>query len=161
LDITNLNGYSSVASEASFKSKKKEELKSSKNTLFKRELKKASDVLNENSALRGDEELADLMDQMFINGENLVKDPTINNLRSYRNSVSIFFKFVIKNSLGFTTVEGRLNPKTFEKKCYALISVVDRKMDDIAKSVLGDQRKQFDLLGAVEEINGLIVDMIS
>ncbi|QEN03598.1 DUF327 family protein [Thiospirochaeta perfilievii] len=161
MEISNLNGFNSVANESAFKSQKKEKLKSNKKNLFRRELSKAEGSVDSSPSLSGDEKLAELMDDLFNQGEDLVKDPTIHNLRLYRNSVSLFFKFVIKNSLNFDSVEGRLNPKTFERKCYALISVVDRKIDDIAKSVLGEQRKQFDLLGAVEEINGLIVDLIS
>ncbi len=161
MEISHLNGFNHIASDASLKSQKKEKLKSTKKNLFSRELNRAKEAATVSPALTGDEELAELMDNLFTNGEGLVKDPTINNLRLYRNSVSLFFKFVIKHSLNFDSIEGRLNPKTFERKCYALVSVVDKKVDDIAKNVLGDQRKQFDLLGAVEEINGLIVDLIS
>lgn len=161
MEISHLNGFNHVASEASLKSSKKEKLKVNKKGLFSRELAKAKESMGSNPVLSGDEELAELMDELFSNGEKLVKNPTISMLRSYRTSVSLFFKFVIKNSLDFDSIEGRLNPKTFERKCYALVTVVDKKVDDIAKNVLGDQRKQFDLLGAVEEINGLIIDLIS
>ena len=143
------------------RNKKKEKIDEKKKNLFRRELRRAGESINITPSLTGDEELAELMDTLFKVGEDLVKDPTMNNLRSYRNSVSLFFKFVIKQSLNFDSIEGRLNPKTFERKCYALVSVVDNKVDNIAKNVLSDQRKQFDLLGAVEEINGLIVDLIS
>lgn len=161
MDITQLNGYNQVANEASYKSSKKAEVKKSKGNLFKRVLKKAEVNISALPVLTGDEQLAELMDDVFESGESLVKDPTMNNLRSYRSSLSIFLKFVVKNSLHFDSIEGRLNPKTFERKCYALISIVDKKVDDIARNVLGDQRKQFDILGAVEEINGLIIDLIS
>ena len=161
MDISNLTGFNHVANEASLKSSKKEKLKNSKSRIFSRELKRANESLNINPALSGDEKLVELMDTLFKHGENLVKNPTMNMLRSYRNSVSLFFKFVIKYSLDFDSIEGRLNPKTFERKCYALVTVVDKKIDDIARNVLGDQQKQFNLLGAVEEINGLIVDIIS
>jgi uncharacterized protein len=161
VDITKLNGFNHVASESSARSAKKEKVDKNKQNLFRRELKRANESSGLTPSLTGDEELAELMDTLFKNGEDLVKDPTMHNLRSYRNSVSLFFKFVIKQSLDFDSVEGRLNTKTFDRKCYALISVVDKRVDDIAKNVLGDQRKQFDILGAVEEINGLIVDLIS
>lgn len=161
MDISNLNGLNTLSSELGVKNKKKEKISNKKRNLFQKELKKAEGSHLSTPSLKGDEELAELMDKLFSIGEDLVKDPTMSNLRSYRNSVAVFFKFVIKNSLNFDSIEGRLNPKTFERKCYALISVVDKKVDGIAKNVLGDQRKQFDLLGAVEEINGLIIDLVS
>lgn len=161
MDISQLNGYNYVASDVGLKTSKKEKLDTVKKKLFDRELKKASEEINFTPNLKGDEALVELMDSLFIKGENLVKDPTLSNLKDYRNALSLFFKFVIKNSLNFDSIEGRLNPRTFERKCYALISVVDKKVDDIARNVLGDQRKQFDILGAIEEINGLIIDLIS
>lgn len=162
MDVSQLNGLNHLASEAGLKSRKKEKIDNKKKNLFQRELKRADESSRITTpGLTGDEELSELMDVLFKNGEDMVKDPTMNNLRSYRSSVSLFFKFVIKESLNFDSIEGRLNTKTFERKCYALVSVVDNKIDDIAKNVLGDQRKQFDLLGAVEEINGLIIDLIS
>ncbi len=161
MDIPLINSYNHLASDASTKSKKKEKVNNKKQNLFRKELNRANEAATVNPVLSGDEELSSLMDDLFESGEALVKDPTLNNLRLYRRSVSLFFKFVIKNSLSFNSVEGRLNPKTFERKCFALITVVDKKVDDIARNVLGDQKKQFDLLGSVEEINGLIVDLVS
>lgn len=161
MDISLLNSLNSAAGSASQRSKKKEKIKEKKHGLFKKEMNRAEKTAYLNPELTGEEELAVLMDNLFNAGEILSEDPTMNNLRSYKSSVSLFFKYVIKTGLDFSTIEGRLNPKTFERKCYALISVVDKKIDDIARNVLGDQKKQFDLLGAVEEINGLIVDLIS
>lgn len=161
MDISQLNGLNQIAGDASVRSRRKEKIDSEKRNLFSRELSRAQESGISSPSLVGDEELTVLMDTLFKNGEDLVQNPTMNNLRAYRDAVSLFFKFTIKHSLNFDSIEGRLNPKTFERKCYALVSIVDRKVDDIARSVLGDQRKQFDLLGAVEEINGLIVDLIS
>lgn len=161
MDISLLNGFNKAGSDLSLKSKKKDPVKFKKTgTSFQKELDKVNSGFDAAPGLKGDEELSSLMDDLFLNGENLVKDPTLNNLRLYRNSISLFFKYVVKNGLGYDNIEGRLNPKTFERKCYALISVVDDKVDSIAKSILGDQRKQLDLLNAVEEVNGLIVDLI-
>lgn len=161
MDISLLQNLNHVSGNVSQRSKKKEKIKSKKQGIFHDEMKRAEKSALSNPELTGEEELSGLMDELFSAGEVLVDDPTMNNLRAYKRSVSIFFKYVIKTGLDFNAIEGRLNPKTFERKCYALITVVDKKIDDIARNVLGDQRKQFDLLGAVEEINGLIVDLIS
>lgn len=161
MDISHINGLNQTASDYNIKSKKKDKISKKKSNKFTKELEKASNANLANPMLSGDEELAGLMDDIFSNGEAIVKDPTMSTLRAYRNSISLFFKFVIKYSLNFDSVEGRLNPKTFERKCYALIRVTDKKIDDIAKNVLGNQQKQFNILGAVEELNGLIVDLIS
>lgn len=161
MDIPLVNSYNHLASDSSHKSKKKSKVGKKGERSFKKELNRASSLATPAPQLSGSEELEGLMDDLFKAGEGLVEDPTMNNLRTYKSTVSLFFKYVIKNSLDFDSIEGRLNPKTFERKCYALITVVDKKVDDIARNVLGDQRKQFDLLGAVEEINGLIIDLIS
>lgn len=161
MDVSLLNSFNKAGADLALKNKKKEAVESKKSSAsFKKQLDKASSGFEAAPGLKGDEELSSLMDELFLNGENLVKDPTLNNLRLYRNSISLFFKYVVKNGLGYDNIEGRLNPKTFERKCYALISVVDEKVDSIAKSILGDQRKQLDLLDAVEEVNGLIIDLI-
>ena len=161
MDLPLINGFNHIGNEASFKAKKKEKIVKDKSKLFRKQLQQASNVVVSTPELTGEEELVSLMDDLFGKGEDLVKDPTLGNLRSYRNAVSLFFKFVIDNGLDFESVGGRKNPKTFEQKSYSLISIVDKKVDNIARNVLGDQQKQFDLLGAVEEINGLIIDLVS
>lgn len=161
MDVSLLNSFNKAGTDLGLKNKKKEKVDHKKvGNGFQKELKRANSTFETTPGLDGTEELSSLMDDLFLQGESLVKDPTLSNLRQYRNSISIFFKYIVKNSLVYDNIEGRLNPKTFERKCYALISVVDDKMDSIAKSILGDQKKQLDLLHAVEEVNGLIVDLI-
>ena len=48
-----------------------------------------------------------------------------------------------------------------KRKRFTLVKVVDEKLDSLAASVLAAQREQLTILAQIDEINGLLVDLIS
>lgn len=159
MDIGSLGAFNGLNS-GTLKADKKEKIKKKSFGLFSEKMKEAEGAADR-AVLDGSETLEKLMDDVFVQGEKLVNDPALGNLKAYKKSVGLFFKYVIKNGLSYAVKEGRLNPVTFERKCYSLISVVNSKLDSIARGVLTEQRAQLNLLETVEEINGLIVDLVS
>jgi uncharacterized protein len=115
-----------------------------------------SDQFDEPESSRTMEEL---MDGVFEIGEALKKLPTMENVKEYRRRAKAFLKFVISRMLGLKEATSGVN--ILKRKRFTLVEVIDRKLEDLAASVLSQQRDQLAILAKVDEINGLIVDLVS
>jgi uncharacterized protein YaaR (DUF327 family) len=50
-------------------------------------------------------------------------------------------------------------PDVLKRKRYALIRIIDDKLERLAAAMVSNQRNQIELLAKIDEINGLIVDL--
>jgi uncharacterized protein YaaR (DUF327 family) len=111
-----------------------------------------------------DSDLEDFLDDVHQNGEKLLKDPGYASIENYKKSVRNFIHYVLQQAVKVESVEGakfnRFKPSNKQKR-YTLISVIDDKLDKLAAGILMNQGRQMDLLAKVEEINGLLVDLMS
>jgi len=129
--------------------------------------KKSVEINNENiTALRdfipldGSESLEELLDDVHSKGDELKRDPVLGPLKEYKNAVRRFLKYILDNSIEAEEVMGVRNPKTLKQKKYLLVKVVDEKLEKLAVHVLRGQSEQLDILKRIEEIQGLLVDII-
>lgn len=108
-----------------------------------------------------DEALSFLMDQVTMAGDELKKNPYGDTFPKYRQKVAQFFRFVEKRAYNVQEVEVRRTARNLNPKKKYIIKVVDDKLDQLARDILYNQADQLTLLSKVNEINGLIVDLIS
>ena len=105
-----------------------------------------------------EDSLEGLLDEIYEIGESLKGDPTLENLRRYKGAVKSFFEKVVKRSI---RVEERLSgANILKRKKYLLLQVIDRKLEQLAASVVSNQRENLDLLEKIDEIHGLLVDLL-
>ena len=105
-------------------------------------------------------DLEELMDDIHEAGEALKEVPTLENVKGYKGAVSRFLKFIVKNSLETETTAGaNFNPLKKQKR-YTIIRVVDEKLERLAAGVLQNQSDKLYILEKIEEINGLIVNLL-
>lgn len=105
-------------------------------------------------------DLEELVDNLHGRGERLKEQPTLGNIKEYRKAVSEFLKYISKHALEAEQVEGaRYHPLKKQKK-YTLIKVVNEKLEQLATGILQSQFSQLDILQRVDEINGMIVDLL-
>lgn len=105
----------------------------------------------------GGEGLEALLDEIHTLGERLAESPTFERVAAYKQAVKGFLSFVVRNSFSVEEHESRAN--ILNRKRYTLITVIDTKLDQLAAGVLLNQRNQLELLGRVNEIQGLLVDL--
>jgi uncharacterized protein len=103
--------------------------------------------------------LEELLDGVFQSGEALKSAPNVDRIKEYRQNVRAFLDFIVHRmfSLEETTSGGNI----LRRKRFTLIKVIDGRLEDLALSILRSQREQMDILGKVDEINGLLVDLMS
>lgn len=105
-------------------------------------------------------DLEELVDTLHGRGEQLKEQPSLENIREYRTAVSKFLQYISKHALEAEQIDGsRYHPLKKQKK-FTLIKVVNERLEQLACGILQSQFTQLDILQRVEEINGMIVDLL-
>ena len=125
----------------------------------------AAETANEAAAAGGlrvlepsEEALRELLDEVHESGEDLKTKPVPDNILRYKAAVRSFLHYIVEN--GYTTQERSSGTNILKRKKFVLIQVVDRKLEQLAAGILSGQRAQLEILARVEEINGLLIDLI-
>ncbi|MDC7126435.1 MAG: YaaR family protein [Spirochaetales bacterium] len=161
----------SLGADYSFKKslRKDKDVKKSKSSpsVFKTLLEPQTVTASAVSAIGGfdeESELEDLLDDVHQRGDELLRNKDMSSIEDYKKAVRNFIHYVVQEAMKVETIDGakfsRFKPSNKQKR-YTLISVIDDKLDKLAAGILLNQGKQLDLLSKVEEINGLLVDLVS
>jgi uncharacterized protein YaaR (DUF327 family) len=113
-----------------------------------------------------------LLDEARSAGDDLRNRPFPQEILRYKKAVRDFIHYVVENGLameeqigipkgqlpGYRGRRGSLDSQ--KQKTYHVVQVVDRKLEEMAARLLSDQISQLELLSRLEEINGLLVDLL-
>lgn len=108
--------------------------------------------------LDGDGQLEELLDTVHDKGEELKREPTLANIRVYKRAVRGFLAYVVKH--GLVAEEHVSGTNVLKRKKFTLLKIVDRKLEQLAAGVLRGQQEQLRILKQVDEIHGLLVDLL-
>ena len=146
------------------KTEKKE--KSAFATAFEKRREEASLVSEgfppEIAGMSEDEAVVFLKDAMDLAGEELKARQNLEAMENYRKKVSQFMKYVAKNNFAIITKKrfGR-NRKGKAVDPFIQIRVIDQKLNQLATEMLILHGSNLNMLAKVEEINGLIIDLLA
>jgi hypothetical protein len=101
----------------------------------------------------------DLLDAVFASGDALKKAPTVESIRDYRRRVKAFIAFAVSHSVAVEETTSGNN--ILKRKRFTILKVIDEKLEALAASVLAAQKEQITILAQIDEINGLLVDLVS
>jgi len=113
-----------------------------------------------------------LMDDVRSAGDALYNRPLPDEIIRYKQAVRNFINYVVKNAYaldhekgipkflkpGFTGERG--TEEAMSQKRYTKISVIDKKLEDLAAMLLSSQARQLELTSRLEEIRGLLIDLL-
>lgn len=102
--------------------------------------------------------LKELLDGVHGAGDSLKNRPFSEEIKQYKKAVRDFLHYIVKN--GYTVEEQISGANLLKRKKFTLVQVVDRKLEQLAAGILAGQSSQIDILARVEEINGLLVDLL-
>lgn len=175
---TYYSGLQNATSQAA-KNLKKEKVASSEKSKFSKLLKSKQDINpNINAAdfppeiLEMDTEDAAvfLRDAVEIAGKNLVQNTSTENLMAYKKSVQQFIKYVVKNNYEVKSKKLRSMSKsqhifsnfndTVHQQSRVMVSLINEKLDAMTRGLLNNQKNNLKLLAQINEIKGLIVDLM-
>ncbi len=104
------------------------------------------------------EPLETLLDEVYASGQQLADNPSPENIVNYKKAVGRFIRQVIDGSVELAETEGRLR-KDMRKPKYAVLHIIDEKLEKLGAYVLQNQRDKLEILRKVDELHGLLVDL--
>lgn len=116
-----------------------------------------SGLRSERSA-RGRAEAEELLDTIHVLGEELVRAHTLVNLDRYREAIQAFVRIVV--SYGLEVQETESGAQVMNRKRFTTVAVVDQKLDRLGSALMATQAEPLALLARVQEIEGLLVNLL-
>jgi uncharacterized protein YaaR (DUF327 family) len=119
-----------------------------------------------------EETVNSLVDEVRSMGDALRDRPFPDEILRYKQAVRNFMHYIVENAYGKSTeagIPGFLKPGykgqrgTLESRkqiAYTKIQVIDEKLEDLARRLLTSQMPQLELASRLEEIKGLLVDLM-
>ena len=104
------------------------------------------------------ESLERMLNDIHALGEKIRENPTYAMISSYRAAVRAFLKYVVDGALSVESKQS--TPNVLRQKKFTLVKIIDQKLDRLASGVLMNQRETFDILARIDEINGMLIDLI-
>lgn len=168
IDPTSL--YFSAAAEAAAKARKKETeaKKTAKKQNFSALLKSTFDSneealktanVSEIDSLPYEEAISKLKELVSSAGDALRKNQMPEEMQNYKEAVRQFVDYVVKNSYEVETFKRRLT--LTKDRIICRVKIIDKKLEDLAAEVLLSQHDQIAFLAKIDELNGLVVDLLS
>lgn len=159
-----LNPASGTSYSPAHKSKRKEKKKKLIRGEFSSALDSADEALKEHTlvALESQFEnkpLEALLDDITAIGEKVKQNPTFETIKTYKSAAKSFMKYIVDHSLFVD--EKVSSPNILRQKKFTIIRIIDEKLDRLAAGILMNQKATLDILARVDEINGLLVDLLS
>lgn len=105
------------------------------------------------------EALEEILDGIHQAGEELAEDPGMQKVLAYKRRVQSFLRYVVRKSRIVEHQDGARLSIFKPPKRYTLITVVDRKLEQLAAGILQNQAEKLEILRKVEEIQGMLVDL--
>jgi uncharacterized protein YaaR (DUF327 family) len=119
-----------------------------------------------------EETLDRLMDEVRSAGNDLRNRPFPDEILNYKKAVRNFMFYVVENGYQVQESTGvpkflkpgfrgpRGTPESQERRVYVQVQVIDKKLEDMAAMILTSQMDQLELAARLEEITGLLVDLL-
>ncbi len=105
------------------------------------------------------EKLTTLLNDIVTQGKLLSEHMDIRDMKRYRGLVKDFLNEVVNRSHKFSR-ENFLDRRG-RHRVYGMIKLVDEKMDELATALVQDEMDHINILNRVDEIRGLLLDIIT
>ena len=103
------------------------------------------------------EKLSGLMDEITEQGKKISEHMDIRDMKKYRGLVKDFMNEVVNRSHKFSR-ENFLDRRG-RHRAYGLVKLVDKNLDDLAGELVKEEKDHLAILGKVDEIRGLLLDI--
>jgi len=105
-----------------------------------------------------EETLRTLLDDIHAAGEELKEKSLNEQIKRYKTAVRNFLHYVVEN--GYNVQEQTSGTNILKRKKFTLVQVIDKKLEQLAAGILAGQSTQLDLLARLDEISGLLVNLL-
>ncbi len=120
--------------------------------LFTADLSKAQDSLSK-------EKMNELLDKITEQGRRLGEVPTYAELKAYRELVRSFLGEAVGQAYTLQSQTGW--DRQGRQKMYAVVKEIDHQLAELAEDVRQGQERQLQIMGRLDAIRGMLVDLYS
>lgn len=103
------------------------------------------------------EKLSGLMDEITQQGKRISEHMDVRDMKKYRTLVKDFMNEVVNRSHKFSR-ENFLDRRG-RHRVYGIVKLVDKNLDALAEELVKDEKDHLAILGRVDEIRGLLLDI--
>lgn len=103
------------------------------------------------------EKLGGMMEEITVQGDKISKHMDIKDMKKYRELVKGFLNEVVNRSHQFSR-ENFLDRRG-RHRVYGIIKLVDKNLDDLASELVKDEKDHLAIVGKVDDIRGLLLDI--
>lgn len=105
------------------------------------------------------ERLTLVMEDIVQQGKKLGKHMDVRDMKRYRALIKEFMNEVVNRSHKFSR-ENFLDRKG-RHRVYGIVKLVDNKLDELAQELIKDEQDHIAVLGKIDEIRGLLLDILT
>ena len=105
------------------------------------------------------ERLNMLMDDITLQGKKIAKHMDVRDMKRYRELIKQFMNEIVSRSHKFSR-ENFLDRRG-RHRVYGMIKLVDVTLDELATELLKDEKDHLIILGKIDEIRGLLLDIFT
>ena len=102
-----------------------------------------------------------LKDKADIASDLVKTEFSLESFSNYRKAVSNLMKFIVHTNYEVAPPPRRRPSRRFKTEKFYLIDIVDKKIDKLAADILENHLETLQILVRIDEINGLVVDLIT
>jgi hypothetical protein len=121
------------------------------------EQKSFSEFMNNQEERPSDEELAERIKQIQLQGDRLSKSMTVRNLRTYKMMIKKFLEDTVRRGVSMKDVTAI--DRRGRGKLHKIIDEIDTHLLEMADELLNSEQGRVQLLYRVGEIRGLLINI--
>lgn len=103
------------------------------------------------------EKLGNMMQEITEQGEKIAKHMDIKDMRKYRELVKGFLNEVVNRSHKFSR-ENFLDRRG-RHRVYGIVKLVDKNLDELACELVKEEKNHLEIVGRIDDIRGLLLDI--
>lgn len=100
-----------------------------------------------------------MMEEIVMQGDKIVKRMDVRDMRRYRTLIKEFMNEIVNRSHKFSR-ENFLDRRG-RHRVYGIIRLVDEKLDELAQALVSEECDKIAILAKVDEIRGLLLDILA
>ena len=105
------------------------------------------------------ERLSLMMEEITMQGKKLSKHMDIRDMKHYRELIKNFMNEIVNRSHKFSR-ENFLDRRG-RHRVYGMIKLVDKNLDELAAALIADEKDGIEILSKIDEIQGLLLDILA
>lgn len=109
-------------------------------------------------AAYSDSQIGELLDAVHDAGDRLKENLGVTQVQAYKKAVRNFVHHVVEHA--WTVEKKTSGGNILKRKEFYRLAVIDESLERLAAEILRNQRDRLEILRRIDEINGMLVDLL-